>query len=397
MSRLRFPEGFFWGASTSSHQVEGGQENDWTAWEALGKTKDKSVSGLACDHWNRFAADFDIAKGLGHTAHRFSIEWSRIEPREGEWNESALEHYRQVIKALRDRTIEPFVTLWHFTSPQWFMRRGGWESADAPQIFARYAAKVAAALPEVKYWLTINEANVYALLGYLIGYWPPEVRSFARARRVYHQLALGHNAAAASIKSLAGQAEVGSAHSVVAYEPARPTSTLDRWSSRFADRWYNRRWFDWTAASSDFLGVNHYLRQRIRFGKPWRPIVNEPQGQPQSDFGWEMWPPAMYQVLREAGEYGKPVYVTENGVADAADRWRADFIRDELREVHRAVTDGVDVRGYFHWSLLDNFEWREGYTMRFGLVAVDQATQVRTVRPSAQVFADICRSSQIDA
>lgn len=391
----RFPAGWLWGATTSAHQVEGGQDNDWTTWEALGKVKDGSVSGAACDHWNRYREDFDLAQQLHHTAHRFSIEWSRVEPRAGEWDESALQHYGEVVQALRQRGIEPFVTLWHFTNPRWFAARGGWEDSAAPPAFARYVARVVAALPNVRFWITVNEPNVYALLGYLTGEWPPEVKNWRRALTVLNRLAAAHVVAVRAIKTARPDAQVGSAPNLVDYQPERPRHALDRLSTWLSDRWYNQRWLQLTASSSDFIGVNHYLRQRIRFRNLHRPIAVAPQGQPQTDFGWEICPEAIYHVLRVAARYRKPMYVTENGLADAQDRWRQQFISDYLQQVHRAIGEGIDVRGYLHWSLLDNFEWREGYTKRFGLVAVDFSTQRRTVRPSARWFAEVCANNAL--
>jgi len=389
-----FPEGFLWGAATSSHQVEGGQKNDWSAWEQLGKINDQSRSGRACDHWNRFREDFDLAKSLGHTAHRFSIEWSRIEPRPGVWDEAAIDHYRQVVSALRERGIEPFVTLWHFSSPVWFMERGGWESGQASSLFSAYVRKVAEALPDVRYWIPVNEANVYALLSYLVGYWPPEVASPSRAYRVYRQLAAGHRAAYDAIHRTILDARVGCAHNVVDYAPAGQR-LVDRLATRFSDDWYNHRWLRWVRPKLDFVGVNHYHRQGIRFGSLRRPVANAPQGQPQTDYGWQISPPSIGRALRGMRRYQLPIYVTENGLADATDATREAYITAYLNEVYGAIGDGVDVRGYLYWSLLDNFEWREGFSKRFGLIGVDFQTQDRTVRQSARAYAEICRTNRL--
>lgn len=394
-AELRFPQGFLWGAATSAHQVEGGQDNDWSAWERGGKIRDGSVSGPACDQWHRYREDLDLAASLHVNAYRFSVEWSRIEPRPGMWNEAALEHYRDVVAAGRERGLEPFVTLWHFTHPRWFAERGGWEASDAPALFARYAERVAQGLPDVRFWMTLNEPNVHALLGYLIGEWPPEVRAFRRAWRVHDHLAVGHRLAYERLKRLAPKAQVGFAHNLAYHEPSRPSFLPDRWATQFSNAVYNQRFPRRLRGEFDFFGVNHYHHHRIRFGSLRRPVVNEPQGQPQSDFGWQIYPEAMYRVVRIAQAFGKPIYITENGIADAADRWRADYIRNYLAQVHRAWREGVDVRGYFHWSLLDNFEWREGFSKRFGLAAVDFATQRRTVRPSARVYAEICRTNRL--
>jgi len=396
MVALKFPDGFFWGASTSSHQVEGGQHNDWSEWEKLGKINDGTQSGRAVDHWYRYAEDFDIARSLGHNAHRFSIEWSRIEPQPGQWNEAALAHYRDVVRALRERGMEPFVTLWHFTNPVWFSASGGWESAEAPQQFERYVERVARALPDVTYWMTLNEPNVYALLSYLVGYWPPEVKHWRRALRVYQTMAQAHRLAYAAIKRADPKASVGMANSAINYVPARPSSFLDRWMARFCDRWYNRWFIEHTINELDFIGVNHYVRQGIRVRSLRHPIVTEPRGEPLTDYGWGICPEAMGKVVRSMWRYRKPLYITENGLADAKDQWRREVLKNVLIELHKAISGGVDVRGYLHWSLLDNFEWREGFAMRFGLVAVDFTTMERTVRESAKWFSGVCKNNRLE-
>lgn len=392
---LRFPEHFLWGAATSSHQVEGNQDNDWSEWEKLGRVARGEQSGIACDHWNRFEHDFDLARTLGHNAHRFSIEWSRIEPRQGMWNEHAIDHYRTVVKAIKDRGMEPYVTLWHFTHPRWFAHAGGWLNPKAPQLFSRYVAQVARAFSDVRFWVTINEPNVYALLSYGIGYWPPQHKHALSAYRVAKHLAAGHRRAYEVIKTMHPSAQVGSAPNLVFYEPSNHASSTNRLVSRLVGTWYNHRWLDWTHMSSDFIGVNHYIHQRVRFGSVLHPVVIEPQGEPQTDTGWQIFPQAIYEVLRIAARYQKPLHITENGIADAHDTRRQEFIHNYLVNVHRAISEGIDVRAYFYWSLLDNFEWKEGFSKRFGLIEVDFATQRRTVRPSARWYAEVCRSNAL--
>ncbi len=392
---LRFPEGFLWGAATSAHQVEGGQDNDWTEWERRGKIRDGSVSGRACDQWNRYEEDFEMAKALEHNAHRLSLEWSRIEPRAEEWDESALQHYRDVVQALRQRGLEPFVTLWHFTNPRWLAERGGWEWPEAPARFARYAERVARALPDVRFWTTVNESNVYALLGYVVGEWPPEVKRPLRAYRVFRNLAAAHRAAYRAIKHVRQAAQVGPAINFV-YFQAKTDALLSRWMKGLADDWYNRRWLSWIDSTADWIGVNHYVRTLISFGSLFRPMVQEQGPGTKTDFGWEIFPEAMYRALKLVNQFGKPIYITENGLADSEDRWRRQFLHDYLRQVHRAILNGINVRGYFYWSLLDNFEWREGFNKRFGLIEVDFKTQQRRIRPSAEYYAQICRANALE-
>lgn len=392
---LRFPDGFVWGAATSSHQVEGDQRNDWSEWEKKGLVADGSVSGAASGHYKLFKEDVALARSLHHNAHRFSLEWSRIEPEEHTWNDEEVEHYRAVIRELQERGIEPYVTLWHFTNPLWFSKSGGWERSDAPERFARFAARMVEAFPEVTYWITINEANVYALLSYLVGYWPPEAHSPLRAYRVFRNLVRAHQAAYRAMKRKRHNVQIGSAHSMIAFDPSDRNRAFDRWATSAAHRWYNDRWLRASASTSDFFGINHYTRQDVSFRSFRQPVFAAFTGEPKSDFGWQIYPEGMYRVLKHAAQYRKPLFITENGIADADDTRRAGYIREYLAQVHRAIADGVEVRGYFHWSLMDNFEWREGFSKRFGLIAVDFSTLKRTVRASGRAYSEICAKNAL--
>lgn len=371
---------FYFGAASSAHQVEGGQTNDWTAWEE--KTGHER-SGRAADHYRRYEEDFDIAKKLGHNAHRFSVEWSRVEPEEGKFDESALAHYVDVVKALRARGMEPFVTLWHFTLPRWLAARGGWESSAAPERFAQYAGRVVAALKnDVTFWIPLNEPMVYANMAYLTGKWPPGARNPFRMLMALRHLMHGHRMAYAIIKALAPGARVGIAKNNIHFEAVG----LGQWNELLkaaADWWWNRSVLDRLVATLDFIGVNFYFHSRI---DGW---FNRNLNEKVSDMGWELMPESLSEVLLELVRYRKPLYVTENGLADAADRQRAWFIETSLRALLRAKRAGADVRGYFHWALTDNFEWADGFSPRFGLVAIDYETQKRTVRKSALVYRDL--------
>jgi beta-glucosidase len=375
-------EPFYFGASSSSHQVEGGQRNDWTAWE---ERTGHERSGRATDHWNRYEEDFDLAKELGHTAHRFSIEWSRVEPEEGQFDEKALAHYAQVVKALRKRGMEPFVTLWHFTLPVWLARKGGWETGAAVNAFARYAGKVAAYLKDdVTFWIPLNEPEIYVNMAYLAGKWPPQTRNPLRALRVLGNLMRGHRAAYAVIRALAPEARVGIAKNNIHFEVVG-TNQWNELLKAAADWWWNRFVLDRLAGTLDFIGVNFYFHSRIA---GW---FNRNRNERVSDLGWELMPGSLYPVLMDLARYRKPLYVTENGLADAADRSRAWFIEESLRALARAKREGVDVRGYFHWALTDNFEWADGFSPRFGLVAVDYGTQKRHIRTSALRYRDMIK------
>lgn len=368
---------FLWGAATSAHQVEGNNiHNDWWAWEQ--KLPPGRRSGKAADHYHRFPEDFALAKSLGHNAHRLSLEWSRIEPAEGSWNERAIEHYRQILEELKRQGLTSFVTLHHFTNPIWFARAGGWARLDAARTFARYVRVVTQRLGDlVDFWQTINEPMVYVKKSYWDGDWPPAGhRNFLAMERVIGQMACAHQAAYDVIHHHSLVAHVGLAQNVVAYSGS--LAPLYDW-------YYNHRFFNLTRGRHDFIGLNYYYSS-TKPAQPWAGAV--------SDLGWPIDPAGLTKELLDFKKYQLPIYITENGIADADDSRRADFIRSHLRAIEVAQAAGADVRGYFHWSLLDNFEWAAGFTPRFGLVEVDYNTLARHPRPSAYVYKAIIEQHQ---
>ena len=423
-----FPASFLFGTATSATQIEGGcTTSDWFEFARQpGRVKGGDRPDVACDAWRRWEGDVALQKSLGLGAHRMSIEWARIEPREGEIDRAVLDRYREMIGALRDAGIEPMVTLHHFTLPAWLAARGGVLAAGFAERLARFARVVVGALGDVcRRWITINEPNVLAAQAYLLGVWPPAVTSPAAAVRAHHRLLEAHVAAYRAIKSLRGDAvEVGVAHHLRVAEPARPGSILDRAAARTFARVFNdafatatcegrmygpldplahgRRGFRVAEArgTQDFFGINYYSRDLVRFapGRPQELFSSRqvPPGAAVSDLGWEIYPAGLGRLVRTWGRRSRvPVYVTENGIADAADAKRGAFLVDHLTELGRAIADGVDVRGYFHWSLTDNFEWAEGYAPRFGLFEVDYATQARRPRASARLYAGIARDRAV--
>lgn len=379
-----FPEGFLWGASTASYQVEGGIERcNWAAAAHRGLVP---PCGRACDHYHRFEEDFDIAKDLGHNAHRFSIEWTRIEPEEGKFDEKELEHYRAVVKALRARGLEPMVTLWHWTEPLWFAESGGFLRRDSAALFARYCERVVRALgSDVTFWITINEPQVITSNSYLRGKWPPFVKNPITYMRMLNALMRAHRAAYRAIKKTAISARVGIATHNIDFDPA--PSFWHRRAARILDRFWNHRFLQKTRGTHDFIGLNHYFHHSL--GK------TPPKDVRRSDMGWEIHPESLYRLVRDLRPYGLPIYITESGLADAKDIHRGAYITEYLAAVHRAIAEGADVRGYFHWSLMDNYEWSEGFWPRFGLVAIDYATLTRSVRPSARILETIARANAL--
>ncbi|MEX1997726.1 MAG: glycoside hydrolase family 1 protein [Candidatus Andersenbacteria bacterium] len=384
---------FLWGAATSAHQVEGGNiHNDWWAWE-----KQRPVtfrSGRACEHYERYGEDFALARQLGHNAHRLSLEWSRIELRPGVYNSRALAHYRQVLLTLKRESLTSFVTLHHFTNPLWFAQAGGWADASAAALFSQYVERVVQELGDlVDYWVTINEPHVYATMSYWHKRWPPHEHSWQRVLTVIDHMAAAHIQAYHVIHRYLPRARVGMAHSVIGYFPARPTSRADRFVVAVLNWGSKQRWYALTRGAHDYLGINYYFSVTKRAAWRWPFMYNQPWSGATSDLGWPIRPEGLTHILKALQSYNLPIYITENGVADTTDSQRPDFIRSHLRAIEQAQAVGVDVRGYLHWSLLDNFEWADGFTPRFGLVAVDYQTQQRLPRPSAYAYKAIIEQS----
>ena len=406
----RRPTRFLWGAATAAHQVEGGNSaSDWWQYEQAGRLPFRS--GNACEFLSRYEHDFDMARDMGHNCHRLSIEWSRVEPVDGEFSQEALATYGRMIAAMRERGLEPVVTLQHFTLPAWFAAGGGWERKDATQRFARYVHEVVTRLGRsVTYWLTINEPTVYVLQSYVNGAWPPLRRSaWLSGARVLRTLARAHVAAFRTIKQLQPQAMVSFAHNAPWMEPCDPGRLLDRLATRVRDYAYNSYFLGLIGASAtgagalDFVGLNYYTRCCVRFagrgptamlGRACR-LDHHPHAGPRSDMGWEVYPRGLAGVLRRFQKLQLPIFVTENGIATEDDTLRCRFIEDHVGVVASAIRDGVRVLGYLHWSLLDNYEWDRGTAPRFGLAAVDFVSQTRSPRRSAVVLESACHACGI--
>lgn len=401
---LRFPRGFLWGSATSAYQVEGNNaQSDWWEWEQKkGHVAHNERSRMACDHYNRYEEDFDLAKQYHQNSHRLSIEWSRIEPAPGEWNWEEVEHYRAVLRALKKRRISVMLTLHHFTNPLWFVALGGWEHPDAPRLFARYAEFIAEHLGEyVDTWITINEPLVYIAESYVVGEWPPQYRSYWRALRVFRRLVRAHRLAYheihAEMKKQKRVASVGTAQnliSLVAYQ----NTVLNFLYVRVSELVWNELFLRLTRHTHDFIGVNYYFHQRVNRKESggFLYVDVRKEKRESSDLGWEVFAPGIFDVLIRLGRYHTPVYITENGIAAVNDDRRIRFILSHLKEVYHAIHAGVDVRGYFYWSLLDNFEWDKGFGPRFGLIEVDYKTMKRIPRPSMLIYGQIAEHNGID-
>ncbi len=408
MTDRRFPAGFIWGTASAAHQVEGDNRNcDWWEFEQQpGRIANQDSSEVACDHFHRYREDFRLLRDLNQNAHRLSIEWSRIEPAQGEFDSRSIRHYRDVLGELREQGIQPMVTLHHFTSPIWFARRGGWAARGAAHAFMPFVHRVVDELGDlIGLWCTINEPNIYGVNGWVIGEFPPGRQGdIAGMYRVVGNLRRAHALAYAAIKRRWPDALVGLSHHKFVFLPASQ-KRRDRWAARtaqlFVDRWpiapgQFRRVVE---ATADFVGIAHYWGQMCAFD-PSRPKdqfirrFNVP-GVPVSDMGWSTDPLWMRMVLNELRGLGKPVYITENGLATADDGWRQRYLKEILANVRLAIEDGVDVRGYFHWTNMDNFEWARGYAVKFGLIDVDRKTLERTVKPSGRLYARIAQANAL--
>ncbi len=418
-----FPRGFLWGCATAAHQVEGNNtNNNWWAWEQeQGRIIHGHKSGLACDWWGgRWREDFDRAAEAGQNAHRLSLEWSRIQPTPDKWDEAALDYYREMLRGLYERNLTPLITLHHFTDPLWLTEMGGWENPTAPEFFEKFVAKVVDALRDyVTLWVTFNEPNVYVTMGYFIGSFPPGKRDLAAAWRVMVNQVLAHGRAYQAIHKIQPVARVGIAQNYRSFIAARGWLPLDRGTASMQARAFNDafpqalrsgklRFLFWrknlpeVKGTQDFIGINYYSRDRVAFNlfKPgdlfgrrfYSPqaelspsgfIANEPQG--------------MFEALKWGLQFGVPIIITENGVEDAEDRLRPRYLIQHLHQVWRGVNFNWPVKGYFHWTLVDNFEWERGWTQRFGLWELDPQTQTRRKRPSADLYAEICRQNGISS
>ena len=406
-----FPKDFFWGASTASHQVEGGTLNQWSVWELahaseLAKTAhmrlhnlpiwdeiknqaenpNNYVSGKGVEHYTRYKEDFDILEKLNMNSFRFGIEWARIEPEEGVWDEEAIKHYRQYIHELNERGIEPFLNIWHWTMPTWFTNKGGFEKAANLRHWRRFIEKVSQEFADqVRYIITLNEPNVYTAFGYINGEWPPNQKNFFKSLPVYWHLIRAHRQAYRILKADRPHLQIGIAQQLANIQAKRPHNFFDELSTKCMRYFWNWFFLRRIRKQQDFVGFNYYFTDYYTgLVKRKNPSVD------LNDLGWYMEPEGLYPLLlRVWSHYKKPIIITENGVADMHDQYRQWWIQETIIAMERAISEGIDLRGYFHWSLLDNFEWKYGWWPKFGLVEVDREHGMkRTIRPSAKWFAE---------
>jgi beta-glucosidase len=395
-----FPPGFLWGSSTSAHQVEGGNDgNDWSVWEGTPGSLAVEPSADGIDHLRRFDDDFALLASLGQNAHRLSLEWSRIEPAPGVFSAEALAHYRGVLRSLHEHGLTPVVTIYHKTLPLWFAEAGGWRAPDAVEVFGRYADVVSAELGDLMtYVCTVNEPQMIALFGYLAGQFPPAEKDLEAAREVNATLMAAHRRAVASFRRGPGSPQVGTCLQLIPMEPQRPGNEEDEaLVAVLSDLVVDAHLRDLCSGGDvgDYVGLQYYTRTFIDAREPGF-LAPAPRDSETTQMGWEVYPAGLGQMMRRLAVSGLPIVVTENGIATHDDDQRVDYLLAHLQEVKAALDEGVDVRGYLHWSAFDNFEWNHGYVPTFGLIAVDRDNDFqRTPRRSAHLFGAVAQSGQL--
>lgn len=424
MKPFQLPKDFSLGTATASLQIEGGDTNNtWYRWSRQpGRIADGTDCSVADDHWNRVREDIGIMKKLNVSVYRMSLEWSRIEPSEGTFDKKALDHYRDEIKQLRKAGIEPLVTLHHFSNPLWMEDSGGWTADAAVDRFTRYTEAAVRHLGDlVNGWVTINEPNVYLTFGYVAGTWPPgesNIGGFIRGARVMIRAHIAAYRAIHRVRREMGfdDTKAGAAHHLRHFDP-KTGSAGERLACFLQNRLFHEIFITGMSEGKyllplgagypmgrgsyqDFFGINYYSREMVTFnikkiGQMFGDISTK-EGAPVNDLGWEIYPEGLYRFCEKYyRRFRLPIYITENGTPDRADRFRPRYIYDHLHQVSRLIEAGVDVQRYYYWSFMDNFEWAEGLEPRFGLVAVDYKNQKRTIRKSGRLYAEICKQKGV--
>lgn len=382
---------FYFGAATSAHQVEGNNvHSDWWKFEREVQAKEGFMSGKATNHYELYDRDFALASQLGHDAHRFSIEWARVEPEEGKFDEKVLQHYKDVFRSLKKHGLKPFVTLWHFTFPQWFAEKGAFARRENISCFVKFCEKITEFFQdELEYVMTINEPEVYLYYSYLEGRWPPLQKSMITFWKVYGNLIEAHKQVYVAMKKLNPKLQIGIAKNNPAFSPGRHNSGLDKALVLLMKYMWNHMFLDKIKKYQDFIGLNYYFHRSLKFDLKLlgQFFIYPCNSCDTTDMGWEVYPQGIAGLLRDLWKrYRKPIIVTENGVADHTDRLRGKYITDILEHIDNVRKDGVQVFGYLHWAMTDNFEWADGFDPRFGLVEVNYKNFARTPRPSAYIY-----------
>jgi beta-glucosidase len=422
MNSFKLPGGFLIGTATSSLQIEGGDRNNsWYRWAEEGHIKDGTHSVNAVDHWNRVEEDIEIMKKLNTQTYRLSIEWSRIEPERGKFNKEAIDHYRWEIEKLMEAGIKPLVTLHHFTNPLWLEDNGAWVNHESVDLFRRYTEYVVTYLGDiVSDWITINEPNVYMTSSYLFGTWPPGEKSISKFIKGSRNMILAHIKAYNTIHRVRegmNQKDtiVGVANHLRIFDPKKKTP-LNKWVSNIYDRIFQEMFIIGMTEGKlvfplgsgyplekgryyDFIGINYYSRDIISFKMDFANLFSKREVLEDSkvnDLGWEIYPEGIYRICKKYYDRLKaPIFITENGTSDDKDKFRIKYIYDHIYQIKKLIDDGIDVQRYYHWSLMDNFEWLEGLNSKFGLVSINPDTYERKVKKSGSFYSELCREKGV--
>ncbi|MCX6764048.1 MAG: glycoside hydrolase family 1 protein [Candidatus Moranbacteria bacterium] len=386
-----FPAGFLWGAAISSYQTEDNNSNsDWYALEM--KIKQAGESEINCDYWNQWREYHNLLSELGAKAFRLSLEWPRLEPEEGRFSNKNFQHYREILHDLKDRNIKTVVTFWHWTSPVWFQEKYGFHKKESVEIFSRYGKKIIDELGDlIDIAVILNEPMMPLTFGFLLGKFPPYRRCFFKYKKAFRHLSEAYKIIYDYSKKKFPAVPVGVTILYNYFEPANKNNPLHRLIVGVYKKFWNESFFNSIKDKADYFGLDYYFHYRLAL------TGRKNENKKISDMGWEIYPEGIYEVLKEIkAKYNLPIYILENGLADKDDKYRAEFIRDHLKYVRQAIEGGIDVRGYFYWSLMDNFEWLHGYAPKFGLVAVDSKTLERKPRKSFYFYKSIIEKNGLE-
>jgi|AntRauTorcE11897_2_1112592.scaffolds.fasta_scaffold00031_27 beta-glucosidase len=422
----KFPNGFLWGASTAAYQVEGGITNDWSQWEPtvadnLAQTAEKRlkgvvpnwgavkhkaqnpdnyISGSAASHYQKFEQDVALMNELSLSAYRFSIEWARVQPRADEFDDEVIAHYKRALSLLRENNITPLLCLHHFTNPAWIADISGWHDPRTVAHYLNYVEKITEELGSLcDIWFTFNEPNAFALSRYLGGGiwpdWSDATTNPYRMVKAVRNMAKAHKQARSIIKRYNPSAKVGIDHGHIVTK-AINSNPLSKLIAKVLAYLSNDFFPNMINGHEDVLGTHYYVRVDVHVGlsgpAKW---ADHHDSDAKTDMGWGIYPRGIYEVTQKLKTKDLPIYITENGLADSRDELRRQFIHDHLEWLQKSVADGADVRGYCHWSLLDNFEWSEGFWPQFGLISYDNQTFERTIKDSARYYAQITKENKV--
>jgi beta-glucosidase len=423
MTPFKLPDNFLFGTSTSSLQIEGGDRNNsWFRWSEKGKIKDNSSCLESCNHWNLIDEDINLIKKINSQTYRMSIEWSRIEPQKGVFDKESINHYKNEIIKLKQSGILPLVTLHHFSNPLWFEDQNGWLNEESINLFERYTEYVVRNIGDiVSDWITINEPNVYLFNGYLKGIWPPGENNIFKYLKSAKNIILSHIKSYKKIHEIRlnmnlQETNVGAANHIRIFE-AKKNKFFDKLICKIYDLFFHKLFFDGMYEGKiiipfnkkypygkgkyfDFIGINYYSKDTISFvfsPKSFFSQIKVTSDKNTTEMGWEIYPEGLYQICKDYFvKYKIPIFITENGISDANDEKRSSFIYNHLYQIKKLIDEGIDVKRYYYWTLMDNFEWLEGYTSKFGLFSVDFSSQKRKIRNSGTFYGEISKNKEID-